>query len=186
MFTHHTKKIALFIAITIAACSGIALYHYHRTAPRDNIYDFNPARDTQPIMDIFNKNWYWLLASEDSSPAFMIKYRTHDTNPMHFGSLHIKVLRENDTLAGFTAYFMENRTQGRLLFLAVDEAFRGKGYGRILALRAMQELFNMGADHIALWTRVSNLPAQKIYKELGFTEVLEENDYLYFEFWPEV
>jgi ribosomal-protein-alanine N-acetyltransferase len=79
---------------------------------------------------------------------------------------------------------METKTKGRLLFLAVDQDFRGKGYGKILAHRAMKELFNMGADHIALWTRVSNLPAQKIYREIGFKEIFEDNGYLYFEYWP--
>src|SRR5258705_13566670 len=137
MFTSRTKKIVLFISIAFAACAGVAVYHYHQTASQDNIYDFNPARDTKPIMDIFNQNWYWLLASEESSPAFMLKHRTPDSNPMHFGSLHIKVLYEKDKLAGFTAYYMETPQQGKLLFLAVGHEFRGKGYGKILAERAM-------------------------------------------------
>ena len=184
MLTSRTKKIVLFLSITLATCAGVAIYHHHHAVPKDNIYDFNPARDTQAMMDIFHKDWYWLLASTESSPAFMLKHRTYDTNPIHFGSLQIKVLREGDKLAGFTAYYMETPKQGRLLFLAVSQDFRGKGYGRILALRAMEELFNMGADHVALWTRVSNLPAQKIYRELGFQEMFEENGYLYFEFWP--
>lgn len=178
----HIKKIILLLSITLALGGGV--YLYHTNTSQEQIIDFNPARDTQPIMDIFNKNWYWLLASEESSPAFMIKHRTHDTNPMHFGSLHIKVLYEKDKLAGFAAYFMENPEEGRLLFLAVDQEFRGKGYGKILAECAMQELFKMGADHIALWTRVSNLPAQRIYKELGFKEVFDDNGYVFFEYWP--
>lgn len=48
----------------------------------------------------------------------------------------------------------------------------------------MEELFKLGADHVVLWTRVSNLPAQRIYREIGFREMFEENGYLYFEFWP--
>jgi ribosomal protein S18 acetylase RimI-like enzyme len=135
-------------------------------------------------MDIFNQNWYWLLASNESSPAFMLKHRTHDTNPLHFGSLHIKVLHEKNKLAGFTAYYLETPQEGRVLFLAVGHAFRGKGYGKILAQRAMNELFKMGATHLALWTRVSNLPAQRIYKELGFKEIFDENGYVFFEYWP--
>lgn len=183
MFTNRLRKIVLLMSITLAAGGGA--YIYYANMQQGPIYDFNPARDTQPIMDIFNKNWYWLLASEDSSPAFMLKNRTHDTNPMHFGSLHIKVLREEDKLAGFTAYFMENSQEGRLLFLAVDHDFRGKGYGKTLAQYAIKQLFNMGATHIALWTRVSNLPAQRIYKELGFKEIFDENGYVFFEYWPD-
>lgn len=185
MLSSRTKKIILFLSIALAACAGAAIYYQRTIIEQGPIYTFNPARDTPEIMDIFHKDWYWLLASDESSPAFMLKHRTFDTNPAHFGSLHIKVLRaENDKLAAFAAYYMETLTQGRLLFLAVGRDFRGRGYGKILAIHAMQELFNMGADHIALWTRVANLPAQKIYKELGFREMFEENGYLFFEYWP--
>ena len=180
----NTKKIILSFSIILAASTGIALYHHNKTVEQGPIYAFNPVRDTKEIMDIFHKDWYWLLASEESSPAFMLKHRTYDANPAHFGSMHIKVLREDDKVAAFTTYYMETKTQGRLLFLAVGRDFRGRGYGKTLAQVAMQELFNMGADHIALWTRVSNLPAQRIYRELGFKEMFEDNGYLYFEFWP--
>ena len=180
---NRTKKIILALSITFALCAGVATFMY-RNVEQGPIYDFNASRDTVAIMDIFNQNWYWLLASEHSSPAFMIKYRTPDANPMHFGSLHIKVLYKEDKLAGFAAYYMETPQQGRLLFLAVAHEFRGKGYGKVLAEYAMQQMFAMGATHIALWTRVSNLPAQRIYKELGFKEMFDENGYVFFEYWP--
>ena len=184
MFSSHTKKIVLFLSIALGFGVGTSLY-YQRTTEQGPIYRFNPTRDTKDMMDIFHKDWYWLLASEESSPAFMLKHRTYDANPAHFGSMHIKVLREEDgRLAGFTTYYMETPEQGRILFVAVGRDFRGKGYGKMLALHAMQELFKLGADHIALWTRVSNLPAQRIYKEIGFTEKFEENGYLFFEYWP--
>lgn len=183
MFTSRVRKIIFLISIALAATGGA--YVYYANIQQEQISDFNPARDTQPIMDIFHKNWYWLLASDESSPAFMLKHRTYDSNPMHFGSLHIKVLHENNTLAGFTAYYMETPQEGRLLFLAVSHDFRGKGYGKILTQHAMKELFAIGAKHIALWTRVSNLPAQRIYKELGFKEMFDENGYVFFEYWPQ-
>jgi ribosomal protein S18 acetylase RimI-like enzyme len=184
MFSSNLKKIVLFSSIVLATCGGIVFYHQQKKE-QGPIYTFNPIRDTQEMMDIFHKDWYWLLASEESSPAFMLKYRTYDANPAHFGSMHIKVLREGDRLAAFTTYYMETKTQGRLLFLAVGRDFRGKGYGKMLAQVAMEELFKMGADHIALWTRVSNLPAQRIYRDLGFKEMFEDNGYLFFEYWPE-
>ena len=153
MLTHRIKKIVFLMSLALAACGGIGIYVYYTNSPQGPIYDFNPTRDTQAIMDIFHQNWYWLLASEDSSPSFMIKHRTPDTNPMHFGSLHIKVLYVEEQpyfakapkgkLAGFTAYYMETPQQGRLLFLAVGHEFRGKGYGKILAEYAMKQLFAM-------------------------------------------
>ena|ERR1700749_1443614 len=109
---NRTRKIILLLSITLATCGGIGTYFYYQNVCQGPIYNFNPARDTQAIMDIFNQNWYWLLASENSSPSFMIKYRTPDTNPLHFGSLHIKVLYQEGRLAGFTAYYMESAQQG--------------------------------------------------------------------------
>jgi ribosomal protein S18 acetylase RimI-like enzyme len=184
MFSSRTRKIILVLSSMVAVYSGMMLYRYH--APEQGpIYHFNPTRDTKEMMDIFHNDWYWLLASDESSPAFMLKHRTYDANPAHFGSMHIKVLREADgRLAGFTTYYMETPQQGRILFVAVVRDFRVKGYGKFLTNHAMQELFKLGANHIALWTRVSNLPAQRIYRELGFVEKFEENGYLFFEYWP--
>lgn len=178
-----TQKIVLAVSLILTASSLLVYYHYSNIS-KDGIHDFNPTRDTKDMMDIFHKNWYWLLASDDSSPAFMLKHRTWDTNPAHFGKMRIKVLRENDKVVGFTTYYMETAERGRLLFLVVDESARGKGYGTTLAKLAMKELFTMGAEYVALWTRVSNIRAQRIYRELGFKEKREENEYLYFEYWP--
>ena len=184
MFSTHKKKIILCISIALTLGLGTFIY-FQRTTEQGPIYTFDAQRDTQEIMDIFHKDWYWLLASDESSPAFMLKHRTYDTNPAHFGLMHIKVLRDDTAkLAGFTTYYMETKTQGRILFVAVGRDFRGKGYGKILTQKAMEELFKMGADHICLWTRVSNLPAQKIYKGLGFVEKSEEYGFLFFEYWP--
>lgn len=156
--------------------------YFGGTYERGPIYSFNAERDTSAILTIFEKNRYWLLANEDSSPAFMLKYRTPNTNPSFFGKLIIKVLRQDNKVAGFVAYHREEN-HWRLLFLAVDHEFRGHGYGALLARYAMNEMINKyGAQKIVLWTRVSNLPAQRIYKELGFTEVLDSYGYLLFEY----
>ncbi len=184
MFKNYTKKAILLVSIVCATGVAFVGYNYYNQS-QEAIYEFNAARDTESIMDIFNKNWYWLLASEESTPGLMLKHRTYDaTNPLTFGTLKIKVLRIQDQLAGFTAYYMEKQKQGRLLFLAVDHKFRGKGYGQKLAQYAINDMIAMGARSITLWTRTSNLPAQKIYKELGFVEVFDDNGYVFFEYLP--
>lgn len=68
--------------------------------------------------------------------------------------------------------------------MAVAHEFRGKGYGQMLTKRAMEELFTLGSDHLALWTRVDNTPAQRIYKGLGFVEMYDDGKFVYFEYWP--
>jgi ribosomal protein S18 acetylase RimI-like enzyme len=185
MFTQRIKKIIFLISLTLIISGGIGTYIYYTTQNHGPLYNFDSTRDTQAIIKIFEKNKYWLLANPDSSPAFMIKHRTYDSNPLHFGSLHIKVLYEKDKLAGFTAYHLGNSPQeGRILFVAVDHDFRGKGYGKILTECAMKELFAMGVTHIALWTRVENLAAQHIYKGLGFKEIFDDGGYMFLQYWP--
>ena len=176
------KKIGVVVIVIAALCG---LLGYYCTYDRNPIYDFNPSRDTKPILDLFDKNWHWLIANEGSSPAFYLKYRTPSENPAYFGKLKIKVLREDDQTIGFVAYYMEQPEEGRLLFLAVDEKYRGKGYGSLLAKYAIKEMIDhMGAQKIGLWTRLSN-PAQRIYKKLGFVEsYYTPGGYVFFEYYP--
>jgi ribosomal protein S18 acetylase RimI-like enzyme len=184
MINNRIKQIVIIAGITLATCGGFTAYYYHKST-QGPISDFNPLTDMQPVLAIFNKDFDWLTANKDSSPAFMFRNRTYDNNPIHFGMLKIKVLREGDKIAGFTSYYMEQHQQGRILFVAVGHEFRGKGYGKLLTQYAMNELFKMGADHLALWTRVDNFPAQKIYKGLGFVEVFDSGDgFVFFECHP--
>ena len=173
------KKISIIALICAVVCGGVWYYSSQEKGP---IYEFNQQRDTAAILKLFDQNWDWLIANEGSSPAFYLKYRTPNDNPLFFGKLHIKVLREQDNLIGFVAYFLEYHPDvWRLLFLAVDEKYRGKGYGTTLANYAIDDMIKRGAKKIALWTRLSN-PAQNIYKKLGFVEgYYTEGGYIYYE-----
>jgi ribosomal protein S18 acetylase RimI-like enzyme len=177
-----SKKIGITVIFAALLCGLFGYYCIHEKGP---IYEFNTTRDTSAILDLFDKNWHWLIANEGSSPAFYLKYRTPNENPAYFGKLKLKVLREKNEFMGFVAYYMEQPRKGQLLFLAVDKKFRGKGYGTILAEYAMQDMTNnLGAEKIGLWTRLSN-PAQRIYKKLGFVEsYYTEGGYIYFEYYP--
>jgi ribosomal protein S18 acetylase RimI-like enzyme len=183
--THNRiKKIIIIVALTAITVGGLSTFYYHQ---KNNgpIYDFNPITDMEPVVTIFEEDFDWLTANKDCSPRFLFKNRTYDNNPMHFGSLVIKVLKEDNKIAGFTSYYKETRQQGRILFVAVGREFRGKGYGKILTEYAMNELLKMGVEHLALWTRVDNYPAQKIYKSLGFVEMFNSGDgFVWFECHP--
>lgn len=173
------KKIGIVVLVCALICGGGIGYYFLRE--QGPIYEFNPQRDTKPILDLFDRNWHWLISNEGSSPAFYLKYRTPHENPLYFGKLHIKVLREQNEFIGFVAYYMEQQDDWRLLFLAVDEKYRGKGYGTTLAQYAMNEMIKMGAKTVGLWTRLSN-PAQNIYKKLGFVESFyTESGHVFYE-----
>lgn len=52
--------------------------------------------------------------------------------------------------------------------IAIAEAERGNGYGRVLTEGLMQYLSNLGAAYATLEVRRSNERAQNLYKSLGF------------------
>jgi ribosomal protein S18 acetylase RimI-like enzyme len=183
MISKKRKIVGTTVVFAALLCAAFGGYYYmhHEQGP---IYEFNDKRDTKVILELFDKNWHWLIANEGSSPAFYLKHRTPHENPAYFGKLKIKVLRENNEFIGFTAYYMETPHEGRLLFLGVEDKFRGKGYGTILTQYAINELIKLGAEEIGLWTRLSN-PAQRIYKKLGFVEAFyTENGFVFYKYYP--
>ena len=61
--------------------------------------------------------------------------------------------------------------------IAVAEAERGQGIGRMLTEALMQYLSNLGAAYATLEVRVSNERAQNLYKSLGFISVGKRKRY---------
>jgi len=180
----NVRKSSLFkLFVITAACSVfIAGLVYYFSEEKTLIHNFSPARDTKPILDLFDKDWYWLVASsrDEYCPAFTLKYRTPDRNPRNFGKLIVKVLRENGTFAGFAAYHEKSFYEGYLLFVAVETAFRGKGYGERLTRHAIKDLFKRGCKVIKLVTRTSNTKARGLYKKIGFKETRMDDEYVHF------
>jgi len=174
----------IFLITAFLVFSGGLFFYLNRQ--KSNIYDFDYARDAKEILDIFDKDWYWLVAHftpEEYSADFMLKNRTYEqnpANPANFGKLVIKVAREGNRLAGFTAYFKRRFYEGFVLYLAVARDFRRKGYGKKLMKYAINDLFNQGCSVIRLLTRTDNV-ARKLYEKLGFKLYKEEPGFVYYE-----
>lgn len=150
------------------------------------IFSYQPERDKQEILDIFKKNWYWLIASRENYDPDFIEFLLDNRTPSkeeqrYYGKLVLKVLRENNEFIGFTAYYMKNFFIGQILFVAVRSEFRGKGYAQKLMQHAINDLKQQGATSINLLTRTTNETAQKLYKRLGFQVMQEDNGFVYFE-----
>jgi ribosomal protein S18 acetylase RimI-like enzyme len=176
------KAAAIIIAISFLAT---IIYYYLPQTPAtqaSNIIPFDDARDTAEILDIFKKDRYWLVASENYSPELMLKNRAPNQEDVrYFGKLNIRVLYEQNQFVGFTAYYLKNFFVGVLLFIDVKPEFRGKGYAQQLMQYAIEDMKKQGATLITLVTRTSNESAQKLYKRLGFKVTYEEDGYVYFE-----
>ena len=58
-----------------------------------------------------------------------------------------------------------------IVTLAVEPGTRGQGLGTRLMLRLAEEALRAGAAHLTLEVRVSNQPAQSLYRRFGFETV---------------
>ncbi len=176
---HWWARIVVII-ISVGLISTSSWYLYQLFQISDNILTFEDARDTEDILNIFKRDRYWLISTPGYSPEFMLKYRAATQDWRYLGKLQINVLRAENKLVGFVAYYMKTETKGQLLFLAVNPEFRGKGYSEQLAKHALKELKKMGGTVVNLVTRTDNLRAQKLYNRLNFKETKREDGFVYY------
>ncbi len=67
--------------------------------------------------------------------------------------------------------------EGHILNVAVDPLFRGKGVGRMLVQRVLDDCRMNGASFVSLEVRVSNSTAISLYSRLGFTVTGKRKQY---------
>ena len=183
------KKLGLLLgALLIIAGIGFWVYqgsfYTMQVKNLHGIIDFDYERDRDFILDIVDKNLYWLIddvSVPNFSVEYMMRYLTTNSNPSTAGRLTIKVLYEHGEPAGFNAYYMKHFYLGMLRFVVVLEKFRSKGYGKKLVDYALQDLQSRGAAKVRLVTRTSNIPAQKVYKASGMHVTEQEEGFDWFE-----
>ena len=146
------------------------------------VSEMNDARDLAQILSLFERNRYWLTATPNFPAEFSFRTRSPNEYPAYRGALTVKVLRDNGNLFGFVSYYMKAPGEGYILFLGVDEKYRGKRYADQLMLHAMEDLIGRGVRRIELITRPTNIAAQKVYRRLGFREVWRDHMFVDFEY----
>lgn len=77
------------------------------------------------------------------------------------------VLKENGRLIGTVLGGFDGR-RGYIYHLAVDPDYRGKGYGKALLRRVLQELEALGAEKVHLFTFHDNQAAAEFYLSQGW------------------
>ena len=148
----------------------------HQTTKQYSITTFDPERDTQSVTNLFAKERYHL---KNRYPESYIKSCHHN----HY--CDIKILRENNEFAGFIGYYSsENR--GNISYLAIEENFRGKGYGKKLLTHSMKDLHNKGINSIKICTKHNNIPALTLYGKTGFKETFQGLDAICLEYNPSI
>lgn len=80
------------------------------------------------------------------------------------------VLEVGEQMVGY-AVMMWLPDEVHLLNLSIDHAFQRQGLGRRLLERLLHEASQGGAGGMLLEVRPSNLPAQRLYQEVGFETI---------------
>jgi len=175
------------VALTVGALFFVLLFtvfSFLRCSSSGKIEDFDPLRDTEGIMKNFNEDWYWLIAEEIKFDVpYMLETRSpNNFEPQYYGKLIIKVIREHGKAVAFTTYHLISPEVGRIQFVSVARAARGKRYGEKLTDHATRDLFNRGCKEVILSTRVNNGPARRIYERYGFKITGSSDRFVYYSF----
>ena len=82
------------------------------------------------------------------------------------------LLEVKNRLAGFCwtkVHHQGDLTVGEIFVIAVDPDFHGRGFGKPLTISGLNYLENVGADLGMLYVEADNIPAIRIYEDIGFT-----------------
>ena len=82
------------------------------------------------------------------------------------------LLEVKNRLAGFCwtkIHHQGDLTVGEIFAIAVDPDFHGRGFGKPLTISGLNYLANVGADLGMLYVEADNIPAIRIYEDIGFT-----------------
>lgn len=86
------------------------------------------------------------------------------------------LLKDDETLLG-VAVSMQIFDEAELLTIAVDPAYQGQGYGKLLLNELLARLARNGAERLFLEVRVSNTRAHSLYLGAGFEEISRRKGY---------
>ena len=92
---------------------------------------------------------------------------------------HLYALEYDEKIIGMVTLCIYQCPTGRKAWIedvVVDQNHRGKGYGKLMVRKAMEECQNRGNVTLMLTSRPSRIVANQLYQSLGF-EKLETNVY---------
>ena len=176
-----SRTVFLGAAVFLTAASAVGGWWYYAA---DGIHGYSASRDRAAILSLFDANWYWLVSeySLGFSPEYMLDHAASSQAPEHEGNLSLYVYRAERKTVGFLAYYLKSPLRGYILFLVVDDTYRGKGYARALMDFGLKKLRDRGVRTIELVTRVSNTPARSLYESSGFVENWRDGGFVHYEY----
>ena len=86
------------------------------------------------------------------------------------------VIQSAGEIAGFAGVHIV-LDEGHVTNIAVAQAYRGLGFGRLVTQALMQYAANLGVRYLTLEVRQSNETAKRLYASLGFIQVALRKNY---------
>ncbi len=83
---------------------------------------------------------------------------------------HFLVARSESEIVGYIGFWLPE-DEAHIVTIAVQSDFRRKGVGSMLLASALALAVHLGADRATLEVRVTNIPAQELYKKFGFETI---------------
>ena len=170
------RRLSLWVLLTLSVLTACTT--------QDSFREFDTSKHMQFVKDIFKKDIYWLVATEEI-PDFSVDktftYALPSEDPKYWGKLISKVFYEKNEPIGFVSYYKKRPYRGVILFVSIKEEYKGKGYSKKLVKYACKELKNMGCKSVELVTRTNNIRAINLYTGLGFKEYRRDEGFIDFE-----
>lgn len=174
------KKGVLMVAVV--GIGAIVAYQYRPCQQSQDyyVYEFNDdERDIRDVEQTFQDDFYWLTTRDSYDVRAMLTRRTSEfADPAVNNNMSIYIMRDKatDLFIGFVTFFRLSFYKGQILFVSVNKAFQGKGYGQKLTEFALDKMKKMGMLKATLFTRLDNTKARKLYERVGFKESSRAGD----------
>lgn len=130
------------------------------------IVDYLPEH--QPAFERLNRAWiekYFAIEPIDQQVLTQ-----PDIHLIHPGGCIIMAKYEG-VLVGTVALKKEDSKCFEMTKMAVDEKYRGKGIGELLANAILHKAKVLGADKVILYSQTQLAPAISLYRKIGFKEI---------------
>lgn len=128
----------------------------------------------QPWFEKFNRHWIEKYFSMEPLDYKILRHP--DREIIAKGGRIFMASYENE-MAGTVALKRVAPGVFELTKMAVDERFQGKKIGLALAVAAIADAKQAGAEKIFLYSNTRLLPAMALYRKLGFHEVPPDGPY---------
>lgn len=131
-----------------------------------------PDDDLQEISNVYEQSWKYAYKNIIPKSYLDSIPKGHWANNINRNGRNNIVMIENDSIIG-TSSFCKSRWEkycnyGEVVSIYFLPEYIGKGYGRDLLYRAIEELKSFGFEHVLLWVLEDNNIARKFYEKYGF------------------